>query len=178
MINYSRWINPPVSLVKSVEDSRAVYRRLGNSGLVVSNPILGGLHFGASQWYDWVLDEKESISLLKAAYDKGINTVCIPSIHIFITDLISFLQWDTANFYSNGESERIMGKALKVHNIPRSKVVIMTKCGRAVTDPNVDPDIGTCTAYHPDLANKSKDYVNHLGETGLEVLLYYGSCME
>lgn len=145
MINYSRWINPPVSLVKSVEDSRAVYRKLGNSGLIVSNPILGGLHFGASQWYDWVLDEKESISLLKAAYDKGINT------------------WDTANFYSNGESERIMGKALKVHNIPRSKVVIMTKCGRAVTDPNVDPDIGTCTAYHPDLANKSKDYVNHLG---------------
>jgi aryl-alcohol dehydrogenase-like predicted oxidoreductase len=42
-------------------------------------------------------------------YENGINT------------------FDTANVYSNGESERILGKALKVHNIPRENVVIMTK---------------------------------------------------
>ena len=42
-------------------------------------------------------------------YDNGINT------------------FDTANVYSNGESERILGKALKEHKIPRENVVIMTK---------------------------------------------------
>ncbi|CAA9959671.1 hypothetical protein PTMSG1_03086 [Pyrenophora teres f. maculata] len=75
MINYTKWIQPPASLVKSVEASRAVYRRLGNSGLMVSNPILGGMHIGNPAWSDWVLDEKDSIALLKAAYDRGINTV-------------------------------------------------------------------------------------------------------
>ena len=42
-------------------------------------------------------------------YDNGINT------------------FDTADLYSDGESERILGKALKAHNIPRENVVIMTK---------------------------------------------------
>jgi len=40
--------------------------------------------------------------------------------------------WDTANVYSNGESEIIVGKALKKYNIPRSKVVILSKCNWAV----------------------------------------------
>ena len=42
-------------------------------------------------------------------YDNGINT------------------FDTADLYSNGESERILGKALREYNIPRENVVIMTK---------------------------------------------------
>ncbi|KAK1914086.1 ammonium transporter Amt2 [Pyrenophora teres f. teres] len=145
MLTYKRWKDPPISLVKSVCRSQAMYRRLGNSGLLVSNPILGGLHFGDPKWYDWVLDEEESIALLKAAYDRGINT------------------WDTANMYTNGESERIIGKALRAHKIPRSKVIIMTKCGRAVTDPSTDENIGTVTGFWPDLLSRSKDYVNHFG---------------
>lgn len=75
MLNYKRWKYPPKSLVQSVSASRAVYRRLGNSGLIVSNPILGGMHFGDPQWADWVLDEHKSVGILKAAYDRGINTV-------------------------------------------------------------------------------------------------------
>ncbi|OJD36832.1 aldo-keto reductase [Diplodia corticola] len=123
MLNYRKWAETPVSIVKSVRASRAEYRRLGKSGLVVSNPIMGGMHIGSSKWYEW---------------------------------------WDTANIYSNGESERIMGKTLKVHNIPRSKIIIMTKCFRPVTDPEID-DVGSCTAFSLDLARQSKDYVNHCG---------------
>jgi len=67
--------------------------------------------FGNPKWEGspWVLPEEESLPILKKAYDMGINT------------------WDTANTYSNGISESIIGKALKTYNIPRSKVVIMTK---------------------------------------------------
>jgi len=43
----------------------------------------------------WVLDEEPSMEIMKAAWDLGINTI------------------DTANIYSNGESERLIGKFIK-----------------------------------------------------------------
>lgn len=48
-----------------------------------------------SSFQTWVLDEDESIEIMKAAWDRGINTI------------------DTANVYSNGESEKVIGKFLK-----------------------------------------------------------------
>ncbi|KAI3333059.1 Aldo/keto reductase [Ustulina deusta] len=140
----SQFATVPDVLQRSVSLSRASYRRLGNSGLRVSNPILGGAHLGSSRWLPWALEEDQALSLLKAAYDRGINT------------------WDTANAYSNGESERVMGKALKKYNIPRSKVVLMTKCFRVVCDPeHYDP--GAAVIMHHDIADTSKDYVNQWG---------------
>lgn len=91
--------------IKTVE-----YTRLGSSGLKISNPIVGGMSFGDSRWQEWVTEEAETLPILKAAYDKGINT------------------WDTANVYSNGISEKIFAKAIKTYNIPRERLVIMTKC--------------------------------------------------
>ncbi|KAJ1560344.1 hypothetical protein HK096_009126, partial [Nowakowskiella sp. JEL0078] len=85
------------------------YIRLGNTGLKVSKICLGCMSYGSPEWQPWVLGEEESIKLIKAAYDAGINF------------------WDTANVYSNGESEKIVGKALKVLGIPRERVVIATK---------------------------------------------------
>lgn len=50
--------------------------RLGKSGLKVSKIILGCMSFGSSQWEGspWVLDEEESLKVIKAAWDGGINT--------------------------------------------------------------------------------------------------------
>ncbi|EJD45602.1 Aldo/keto reductase [Auricularia subglabra TFB-10046 SS5] len=92
------------------------YQRLGSSGLQVSKIILGCMSYGSSQWQDWVLDEEQSLPLLKSAYDAGINT------------------WDTADVYSHGTSEVIVGKAIKKYAIPRKKLVILTKCYGAVAD--------------------------------------------
>lgn len=50
------------------------------------------MSFGSPQWEKWVLGEEESMKILQAAWEMGINTI------------------DTANIYSNGESERIIGK--------------------------------------------------------------------
>ncbi|KAI0532295.1 aldo-keto reductase [Xylaria digitata] len=134
----------PGSLRESIALSKAEYRRLGNSGLRVSNPILGGLSLGSSRWLPWVLDEGKALKILKTAYDNGINT------------------WDTANVYSNGESERIMGKALQEYKIPRQKVVIMTKCFRVLCDPENYQHDSTVTMHH-EAADHSKDYVNQWG---------------
>ena len=98
------------SLEESVKASKAEYRQLGKCGLRVSVPILGAMSFGDPDWQSWVLDEEKSLPLLKAAYDRGLNS------------------WDTADIYSNGASEVIIGKALKKYSIPRHKVVILTKC--------------------------------------------------
>ncbi|KAI1334343.1 Aldo/keto reductase [Xylariaceae sp. FL0016] len=134
----------PLTLQASIESTRVEYRKLGRSGLRVSNPILGGLQFGSSQWLPWVMDEEKATHLLKQAYDYGINT------------------WDTANTYSNGESERIMGRALRKHKIPRRKVVLMSKCYRVVSDPE-HYEVGSSMAFMHEHAAQSKDYVNNWG---------------
>ncbi|KAH7923715.1 aryl-alcohol dehydrogenase [Leucogyrophana mollusca] len=96
------------------------YVRLGNSGLKVSKIILGTMQYGTSEWQDWVLGEDEALVHIKAAYDAGINT------------------FDTADMYSNGESEVILGNAIKKLNLPRDEIVVMTKLynvvGRAPSD--------------------------------------------
>ncbi|KDN46706.1 hypothetical protein RSAG8_04086, partial [Rhizoctonia solani AG-8 WAC10335] len=83
--------------------------RLGNSGLKVSRIILGLASYGNKSWAEWVLEEEEGIKHIKAAYDAGIQT------------------FDAANIYSHGDSERILGKAIKQHNLPRDEIVVLTK---------------------------------------------------
>lgn len=100
--------NDPV--LRSIAETKCEYRRLGNSGLRVSVPILGAMSLGDPASLPWVIAEDKALPLLKAAYDRGVNT------------------WDTANVYSNGASETIIGKALKKYEIPRNRVVILSKC--------------------------------------------------
>ena len=67
------------------------------------------MSFGSPKWQPWVLDEAQSLPILKKAWDLGINF------------------FDTADMYSNGESERILGKFIKENNIKREEIVIATK---------------------------------------------------
>ncbi|KAI0682292.1 Aldo/keto reductase [Cerioporus squamosus] len=85
------------------------YVRLGNSGLKVSRIILGCMSYGSTEWQSWSLPEEEAIKHIKFAYDHGIQT------------------FDTANAYSNGLSEVILGNAIKKLELPREELVIMTK---------------------------------------------------
>jgi len=61
-------------VIRSIVDTKAEYRRLGASGLRVSVPILGAMSLGAKAWQPWVIEEEEALPLLKAAYDRGLNT--------------------------------------------------------------------------------------------------------
>jgi aryl-alcohol dehydrogenase-like predicted oxidoreductase len=86
------------------------YRKLGKTGLEVSVITLGCMSFGAPDrgGHPWSLDEGASRDIIKQALDAGVN----------------FL--DTANVYSAGSSEEIVGKAVKDF-VPREEVVIATK---------------------------------------------------
>lgn len=127
-------------VVQSINDTKAEYKRLGRSGLRVSVPILGAMSFGSRDWQPWVIEEDEALPLLKAAYDKGLNT------------------WDTANVYSNGVSEEIIGKAIKKYNIPRNKLVILSKCYGYVGE-----EPGVRGIMYGQAIAASKDYVNRGG---------------
>ena len=88
------------------------YRSLGRTGVLVSPLCLGTMNFGAPT------PEDESIRLLDRALEGGINFV------------------DTANVYNAGESERIVGKALK-GNGKREQIILATKAhGRMGENPN------------------------------------------
>ena len=82
------------------------YTTLGETGMEVSRLCLGCMSFGTPEWRDWVLDEEESQPIIERAIDLGINF------------------FDTANMYSKGESERIVGNALDGR---REEMVVATK---------------------------------------------------
>lgn len=86
------------------------YVKLGNTGLDVSRLCLGCMSFGdPDKWiHKWVLNEENSRPIIKRALDLGINF------------------FDTANVYSDGRSEEIIGKALKDY-ANRDEVVLATK---------------------------------------------------
>jgi len=95
------------------------YVRLGSTGLKVSRICLGTMTFGSPEWRNWVMGETEAVPFIKAALDRGINF------------------FDTADVYSLGQSEVVLGNALKKLGIPRDRVVIATKVhGNMGDDPN------------------------------------------
>ncbi|KAL4869459.1 hypothetical protein BDV12DRAFT_208550 [Aspergillus spectabilis] len=112
------------------------YARVGKSGLYVSKIILGAASYGSSKWQDWVLDEEEAIPLLEYAFNRGINT------------------WDTADAYSNGLSESIIGKALQKYNIPRDQLVILTKIYYAIDRTTQPPISSMMDKTKPHLVNR------------------------
>ncbi len=84
------------------------YFNLGRTGLKVSRLCLGTMTFGSSKWREWVLDEEASRPFIQRALELGINF------------------FDTADAYSMGVSEQILGRAVKDFS-QRDQVVIATK---------------------------------------------------
>ena len=87
------------------------------------------MQYGSTDWASWVLPEEEAIMHIKFAY--------VPQLYIDLCIVINPLfcnSWehgtttfDTANCYSNGVSEVILGKAIKRLKLPREELVIMTR---------------------------------------------------
>lgn len=88
------------------------YRKLGNTGLIVSEMCLGAMTFGSGEGM-WAtvagVSQESTTDLIKAAFDRGINFI------------------DTADFYSNGRSEVVTGNALRMLGMARDSYVLATK---------------------------------------------------
>ena len=84
------------------------YVRLGATGLKVSRLCLGTMTYGTPAWRPWVLDESASRPFIKRALEHGVNF------------------FDTADMYSRGVSEQVVGRALKEY-AKRDEIVLATK---------------------------------------------------
>jgi aryl-alcohol dehydrogenase (NADP+) len=92
------------------------YVSFGSTGLKVSRLALGTMGFGAKSWRKWALEEEDSRPIIRRALELGINF------------------FDTADMYSLGLSEEILGRALKDFGAQRDRVVIGTKVFSPMSD--------------------------------------------
>jgi aryl-alcohol dehydrogenase-like predicted oxidoreductase len=114
------------------------YKQLGNTGLFVSEICLGTMTFGGKgTFFEFAgkLEQKEATGIVARSLEAGVNFI------------------DTADVYSEGKSEIILGQALKDIGVKRSDVVIATKAfGRMGKSPN---DIGASRGHIMDAVEKS-----------------------
>jgi aryl-alcohol dehydrogenase (NADP+) len=95
------------------------YVNLGTTGTKVSRLCLGTMTYGSSKWREWVLEEEASRPFIQEALESGINF------------------FDTADIYSLGASEEVLGRALKDFGPARDRLVIATKLFNPMgDDPN------------------------------------------
>jgi aryl-alcohol dehydrogenase (NADP+) len=94
------------------------YLNLGHTGLKVSRLCLGCMTYGSTKWREWILEEEASRPFIQKSLEAGINF------------------FDTANVYSDGVSEEILGRAIR-DIAKRDEVVIATKLFNPMRpDPN------------------------------------------
>ena len=114
------------------------YRQLGNTGMFVSEICLGTMTFGGKgSFFEHVgkLDQKEVTGIVARALEAGVNFI------------------DTADMYSFGLSETLLGQALKDIGTKRSDVVVATKAYARMSDaPN---DVGASRGHIMDSVEKS-----------------------
>jgi aryl-alcohol dehydrogenase-like predicted oxidoreductase len=85
------------------------YVRFGSTGLRVSRLCLGCMSYGSPKWRPWVLDEEAARPFVKQAVEAGINF------------------FDTADVYSLGASEEIVGRLIREIGLKRDELVLATK---------------------------------------------------
>ncbi len=113
------------------------YNQLGNTGLFVSEICLGTMTFGGQGFWQVVgsLDQTASSDIIARSLEAGVNFI------------------DTADVYSEGRSETLVGQALKDLGVKRSDVILATKCyGRVGKGPN---DIGASRGHIMDAVEES-----------------------
>jgi aryl-alcohol dehydrogenase (NADP+) len=82
---------------------------LGRSGLKVSRICLGMMTYGSPEWRPWTLNDADSLPFVRRALELGINF------------------FDTADMYSRGVSEEVLGRALRELGVRRESVVVASK---------------------------------------------------
>jgi 1-deoxyxylulose-5-phosphate synthase len=120
------------------------YIRFGQTGLKVSQLCLGTMSMGSSAWKGWVLDEDDSIPILRHALDLGITF------------------FDMADWYSTGRNEEVVGRNL-LRMSPRERLVLATKVYYPMSDDPNDCGLSRkhiAAAIDRSLARIGTDYVD------------------
>jgi len=122
------------------------YRKLGRTGLKVSELCMGTMQFG------WTADEETSFAVLDAAYESGIN---------FIDTADVYSRWVKGN--PGGVAEEIIGKWIKKNDIARDHLVIATKVNARLSDEPNDAGLSRqhiMNAVEDSLQRLQTDYID------------------
>ena len=120
------------------------YLRFGQTGLKVSQLCLGTMSMGSSAWKSWVLDEPDSIPLLRRALDLGINF------------------FDMADWYSTGRNEEVVGRNL-LRMSARQQLVLATKVFYPMSEDPEDRGLSRkhiAASIDRSLARMGTDYID------------------
>ena len=120
------------------------YVRFGQTGLKVSQLCLGTMSMGSSAWKGWVLDEADSIPILRRALDLGITF------------------FDMADWYSAGRNEEVVGRNL-LRMSSRDRLLLATKVFYPMSEDPNDRGLSRkhiATAIDRSLARMGTDYVD------------------
>ena len=120
------------------------YVQFGRTGLEVSRLCLGTMSMGSSTWKGWVLDEPDSIPILRRALDLGINF------------------FDMADWYSTGRNEEVVGRNL-LKMTAREHLVLATKVFYPMSDDPGDRGLSArhiATSIDRSLSRIGSDYVD------------------
>jgi aryl-alcohol dehydrogenase-like predicted oxidoreductase len=118
----------------------------GRTGLKVSQLCFGTMTIGSSKWKEWVLDEAEARPILRRCVELGITF------------------FDTANWYSIGESERVVASTL-TSMVPRDQLVLATKAYYPMSDDPNDRGLSRkhlLSSIDSSLQRMGTDYVDLL----------------
>lgn len=129
------------------------YNFLGNTGLLVSELCFGTMTFGGKGFWEAIgrIQQQEVNNLMKVVIESGINFI------------------DTANVYSYGESEKLLGQSIKDLNLKRNELVIATKVrGRMDDMPN---NVGL-SRYH--IFNSVNESLERLQLDHIDILYVHG----
>jgi aryl-alcohol dehydrogenase (NADP+) len=121
------------------------YVNLGKTGLKVSRLCLGAMTYGSKQWRPWILEEEEARPFIRKALELGIN------------------YFDTADIYSGGKSEEVLGRALKDFGPNRDRLIIATKVYMPMSDDPNDRGLSRKHIMHSidnSLRRLGTDYVD------------------
>src|SRR5512136_2318095 len=92
------------------------HKNLGKCGLKVSRLCLGMMTYGSTKWRNWVLEEEQALPFVRRALEAGINF------------------FDTADAYSLGASEQVLGNTLRACGVTRADVVVATTVFNAMSE--------------------------------------------
>lgn len=133
------------------------YNSIGNTGLMVSELCFGTMTFGGQQEDMWAkignLQQREVNDMLEAVIESGINFI------------------DTANVYSFGQSEQLLGQGLTDLGVPRDEVVIATKLLAKMKDKPNSAGLSRYNVFHSvdqSLKRLQLDYIDILYVHGVD----------
>jgi len=126
----------------------------GRTGLKVSKLCFGTMTIGSSEWKPWVLDEAEARPLLQRCVELGITF------------------FDTANWYSIGESERVVASTL-ISMVPRDQLVLATKAYYPMSD-----DPGDCGLSRKHLLSSVDASLKRMGTDYIDLFIIHAFDVE